>query len=169
MSKFESNAHFLFTENNLSPPQIKIWFQNHRYKTKKAIQEKGFESQFGNSLSPHRRLCLPLTSLAGGLPYSQALAGGGGKAGADAALLAAHSFASLHHPPPAHFSPFGPLPFPPPPPPHHHPPFSPLNLPTHSSASALPPPSSLPSTLLPNHHALLSAFSQNLKQAPKLW
>ena len=146
-----------------SPPQIKIWFQNHRYKTKKAIQEKGFESQFGNSLSP-RRLCLPLTSV-GGLAYSPALAGGG-KAGADAALLAAHSFASLH-PPPAHFSPFGPLPFPPPPP-HHHSPFSPL-LPTHSSASALPPPSSLPSTLLPNHHALLSAFSQNLKQAPKLW
>ena len=152
---FELDSHFLFIKT--FSPQIKIWFQNHRYKTKKAIQEKGFESQFSGSLSP-RRLCLPLTSV-GGLAYSPALAAAGGKAGADASLLA-HSF-GLH--PPPHFSPFGPgLPFP------HPPPFSPL-LPAPSSTSALPPPSSLPSTLLPNHHALLSAFSQNLKQAPKLW
>ena len=55
----------------------------------------------------------------------------------------------------------------------HQFPFNPL---TFQPPNFLSPPTSsqspgpAPSTLLPQHqHALLSAFSQNIKQAPKLW
>ena len=48
--------------------------------------------------------------------------------------------------------------------------FQPQNFLTPSSSSTQSPPDPRPAPLLPQHHqALLSAFSQNMKAAPKLW
>ena len=54
----------------------------------------------------------------------------------------------------------------------HQFPFNPLTF--HPPNFLAPPtstqsPATAPSPILPQHHALLSAFSQNMKQAPKLW
>ena len=54
----------------------------------------------------------------------------------------------------------------------HQFPFNPLTF--HPPNFLAPPtssqgPASTPSPILPQHHALLSAFSQNMKAAPKLW
>ncbi|XP_063385132.1 homeobox protein vnd isoform X1 [Cydia fagiglandana] len=44
----------------LTPTQVKIWFQNHRYKTKRAVQEKGAHELNVGGLSSPRRVAVPV-------------------------------------------------------------------------------------------------------------
>lgn len=82
----------------LTPTQVKIWFQNHRYKTKRAVQEKGAHELSHGGLNSPRRVAVPVL-VKDGRPCL------GKPDGLPPLGMALPPYQPLHHQPPAGHAP----------------------------------------------------------------